>query len=193
MKTNKPVGTIRRSPPHHVSMPSPNILQPSTRNSALPERKAMRHATGSMSHPITGSVHRIVYVSHASLWLGENAVGELVRTARNNNARMGVTGALFFERGRFFQVLEGDRSTILALFDRIRSDDRHSEVQLLIEDDLENRQFASWSMAWNRVNNVILSERFSDLKQSVVSPTPVPSDLEMIHKFLVVLHGSFRR
>jgi hypothetical protein len=134
-----------------------------------------------------------VYVSHASPWLGENDVDELVRAARNNNARMGVTGALFFERGRFFQVLEGERSALVPLFDRIRSDDRHSNVQLLIEDDLESRQFGSWSMAWNRVNNVILSERFSDLKQSVVSPTPVPSDLEMIHKFLVVLHGSFRR
>jgi hypothetical protein len=132
-------------------------------------------------------------VSHASPWLDENSVDELVQTARHKNACTGVTGALFFERRRFFQVLEGERSAIVSLFDKIRSDDRHSDVQLLIEDDLESRQFASWSMAWNRVNDVILSERFSELKQSVASSTPLPCDLEMIHKFLVVLHSSFRR
>lgn len=131
----------------------------------------------------------MVYLSHASPGLDENAVDQIVQSARTNNARLGITGVLLFERGHFLQVLEGGKEEIHALFQKIRSDNRHSDVRLLIEDDLEDRQFGSWSMAWNRVNNAVLSERFCEMKKSVASPFPSPEDLAMIHKFLVVLHG----
>ncbi|HEU4678145.1 MAG TPA: BLUF domain-containing protein [Terrimicrobiaceae bacterium] len=139
-----------------------------------------------MSNNTTNAVHRIVYLSRASPGLDENAVDQLVQSARKKNARLGITGVLFFERGHFLQVLEGGREDIQVLFQKIRSDERHSGLQLLVEDDLESRQFGSWSLAWTRDNNAILSERFSELKKSVASPCP--EDLAMIHKFLVVLH-----
>ena len=138
-------------------------------------------------------MHRIVYLSRASLGLTEGAIDQLVQSAREKNARLGITGALLFERGHFFQVLEGPRRELRALFRKIRADERHSEVRLLIEDDSDCRRFASWSLAWNRKNDESLSEHFNELRASVISPGPLGNDLDLIQKFLVIFHGFLPR
>ena len=134
------------------------------------------------------SVHRIVYISRAAPDLDEDAVEELVQRARVKNAKLEITGALLFERDHFFQILEGRREDVQGLFETITVDPRHSDVQLLIDDDLESHQFTVWSLAWNRVNDHVISESFEELKEAVASPAP-REDLGMIHKFLIMLHG----
>ena len=134
-------------------------------------------------------LHWIVYLSRARPGLDQSAVEELVQSARIKNRSLGITGALLFERGHFFQVLEGPKASIQSVFRAIQNDDRHTDVQLLIEDDLADRQFDNWSLAWNRQNDKALSEHFGELRASISSFGLTPHELGMIQKFLVVFHG----
>ena len=45
------------------------------------------------------------------------------------------------------QVLEGERSIINALYSRIIADTRHSQVELLSFEEIDQRRYGEWSMA----------------------------------------------
>jgi hypothetical protein len=48
--------------------------------------------------------------------------------------------------GIFLQVLEGGRSAVNALYNRIAADPRHTQVELLVYEEIGERRFAGWSM-----------------------------------------------
>jgi hypothetical protein len=76
------------------------------------------------------------------------AVDAILASAQRNNSQLGVTGALIFNAGIFAQVLEGSRHDIELTFERIQRDARHSDVEVLAFEEVQNRQFPSWSMAF---------------------------------------------
>jgi hypothetical protein len=89
---------------------------------------------------------RLFYVSTASLPFDEDDLQQLVAAAAARNETIGVTGALVFNGVNFAQVLEGDQSTVSALMDAIRSDDRHSGVVVIGQRPVTKRQWDGWSM-----------------------------------------------
>ncbi len=74
-------------------------------------------------------------------------ISQILATARVNNSRHNVTGALLFNSGCFAQVLEGPRPAIEKIFERIQQDPRHGDVTVLECGDAETRDFPEWSMA----------------------------------------------
>jgi hypothetical protein len=62
------------------------------------------------------------------------------------NSRNDVTGFLAFTMRNFIQVLEGDRATVTATYDRIARDRRHKNIELLTIAHCPNRVFGRWSM-----------------------------------------------
>ncbi|MGU3340708.1 BLUF domain-containing protein [Methylobacterium mesophilicum] len=68
-------------------------------------------------------------------------VRDIVEASRSRNARLEVTGALVASRSRFAQILEGPRPGVEVLMDSIRSDPRHTGVEVLLFDDIERRRF----------------------------------------------------
>src|SRR4029078_11824629 len=64
------------------------------------------------------------------------------------NAKAGVTGVLCFCTNAriFLQVLEGGRSAVSALYNRIAQDPRHHDVALLSYEEIGERSFSHWSM-----------------------------------------------
>jgi len=53
---------------------------------------------------------------------------------------------LCFSEGIFLQVLEGGRSAVNRLYNRIASDSRHTDVELLCYEEIDERHFAGWAM-----------------------------------------------
>lgn len=74
-------------------------------------------------------------------------LGVLFSSARSNNKRRQVTGALLLSEDWFVQVLEGDEDTVRSLYARIERDPRHDSVALLEAGKVGERVFARWSMA----------------------------------------------
>ncbi len=97
-------------------------------------------------------LYRLVYYSRNRMQGSPDAVAQsihqILAASRQNNALVGVTGALMFNAGCFGQVLEGPRAALENVFERIQQDDRHGEVSLLSFEGAEARSFETWSMGF---------------------------------------------
>ena len=100
-------------------------------------------------------LYKIVYCSrnyiegaHAER---DGQILQILSAARANNSRQCITGALLFNSGFFAQVLEGPRSSIERVFERIQQDPRHGEVTVLESGAADGRSFPEWSMAHVRL------------------------------------------
>jgi hypothetical protein len=90
---------------------------------------------------------RLMYVSRAVPALDHEELVDIVRQSRTNNLAHGVTGVLCSSsHGIFLQVLEGGRSAVNQLYNRITADPRHTQVELLRYEEIGERRFAGWSM-----------------------------------------------
>jgi hypothetical protein len=100
---------------------------------------------------ITAGLCRLIYVSRNALPGSadqiEDAIAAILATARRNNARAGVTGALLYNPDCFAQVLEGESSGVQATYARIACDSRHRQTEVLCFEPIARRDFADWSMA----------------------------------------------
>ena len=110
---------------------------------------------------------RLMYASRATTTLDHEALGAILRRSRAANPELGITGVLCFSHGIFLQVLEGGRSAVNRLYNRIATDARHSQVELLSYEEIEERRFSSWSMGqadMARLNPALLL-RYSETGQ----------------------------
>lgn len=74
-------------------------------------------------------------------------LGKLFTTARSNNKRAGITGALLVSDQWFVQTLEGDEALVRSLFAGIERDPRHDGVAVLEAGPVDGRAFPRWAMA----------------------------------------------
>jgi hypothetical protein len=97
-------------------------------------------------------ITRIVYVSRSRLAGSpqdqERQTRRILASARTNNRRAHLTGALTFNEGFFAQALEGSVNDLAPVFERIRGDSRHSNMKILEHVQVERRLFPTWSMGY---------------------------------------------
>ena len=89
---------------------------------------------------------RLMYASRAVPAVDQEELLAILRKSKANNPNQGVTGVLCFSEGIFLQVLEGGRSAVNKLYNRIAADARHTQVELLLYEEIGERRFAGWSM-----------------------------------------------
>ena len=89
---------------------------------------------------------RLMYASRAVPAVDQEELVAILKKSKANNPRAGVTGVLCFSEGIFMQVLEGGRTAVNQLYNRIAADARHSDVVLLHYEEIAERRFAGWSM-----------------------------------------------
>jgi len=70
----------------------------------------------------------------------------ILLTARRNNERDGITGALIVRHDLYLQWLEGPEDALAALFRRITEDDRHIDIEQHDAGSSQTRAFAAWAM-----------------------------------------------
>ena len=91
-------------------------------------------------------LRRILYVSSIAEGTTDQVLRHIVAVAQINNRRLDVTGALAIAPGVFAQVLEGPAADVERTLDRIRRDERHVGLQLLLDEPIALRLFDRWSM-----------------------------------------------
>lgn len=89
---------------------------------------------------------RLMYASRAVPTVDHGELVAIVRKSKINNPVIGITGVLCFSEGIFLQALEGGRSAVNQLYNRIVADPRHHQVELLCYEEIGERRFAGWSM-----------------------------------------------
>ncbi len=95
---------------------------------------------------------QVSYVSRTSQPMSSEELLELLLECRKNNRAKNVTGMLLYGNGTFLQAIEGEEETIDGLLEVIKSDPRHERFQLLHRKPIERREYADWSMGFDRVD-----------------------------------------
>ena len=90
----------------------------------------------------------LVYISTATAPLDDAALHGILTRARENNARLDVTGMLLYREGQFVQILEGASGAVHDLADEIRADPRHTDMSVILDEPIEAREFSDWSMGF---------------------------------------------
>ena len=75
-----------------------------------------------------------------------STLANILLTARRNNRRDGITGALLCRNDLYLQLIEGPDASIDAAYARIAADDRHCDVKLLLDRAVDTRMFPAWEM-----------------------------------------------
>lgn len=136
---------------------------------------------------------RIVYISRASFQPlpaedGVDAtVARILAVSRRNNQRSGVVGMLHYADGCFFQCLEGERGKITTLYRRLRRDDRHKELKMLVHEPIRRLSFPDWSMKFvpvdGHVRNLLEQHGFHQFD-------PYRFDHHLVERMLSLMQGS---
>ena len=122
---------------------------------------------------------RLMYASRAAASVDQEELIAILRKSKANNPPLGVTGVLCFSEGVFLQVLEGGRSAVNRLYNRITSDSRHTQVELLSYAEIGERRFAGWSMGqvdMGRLNPALLI-KYSE--RATLDPFSVSGEVSM--------------
>ena len=99
-----------------------------------------------------GPLEQLVYVSTAAIRVSSALqMADILATARPNNARDGITGALTAVDGRFIQIVEGARGALDHLLLRLLADERHRDVTVIQRRDIRARAFPEWDMVSPRL------------------------------------------
>ncbi len=89
---------------------------------------------------------RLLYVSKQIASLPSNFAEINLDRFRKSNQLNDITGVLCGGEGVFLQVLEGYRSKVNKLYTEICRDDRHTDIELLHYEEINERAFYAWSM-----------------------------------------------
>lgn len=96
----------------------------------------------------------LVYVSRSKHLMSDEELKDILQVARKKNAALNVTGMLLYrDDGYFVQVLEGEESAVMNLYDAIKKDERHHYVLTVSKTDIAERSFANWSMGFNKLTH----------------------------------------
>ncbi len=95
---------------------------------------------------------QITYLSSATRAMSQEDLEDILRTARDNNARLGVTGMLLYGNKTFIQILEGEEGVVNDLVKTIKRDPRHTNFQIVKKKPIDQHEYADWSMGFKRVS-----------------------------------------
>ena len=97
-------------------------------------------------------VYQLIYTSSATPSLDDFALREIAQSSSFNNQQIGVTGLLLFHQGSILQVLEGDKESVLAVYEKVKLDERHTGCMILSTRMSEQREFSDWFMGYKNVS-----------------------------------------
>ncbi|APZ47746.1 hypothetical protein BW723_16220 [Polaribacter reichenbachii] len=92
---------------------------------------------------------QLVYYSITNVIVSDKVITEILESSRKNNAALEITGCLLYHNYIFLQLLEGEKENVNELFETIKKDERHSNVTLIIEENINERMYPNWSMAYH--------------------------------------------
>ncbi|MBK8479463.1 MAG: BLUF domain-containing protein [Opitutaceae bacterium] len=88
---------------------------------------------------------QLAYVSSSVGLFSSADLASILSVSREKNRRLGITGMLVYKEGNVLQILEGERTAVVALFTTICKDRRHDGVIKLYQRQIAERDF-EWSL-----------------------------------------------
>ena len=90
----------------------------------------------------------LIYSSVRNVNCTDEEIQKILNSCERHNPGKSITGVLVHSKNYFLQFLEGDEAELMALYNHIKKDSRHSKVILLNKGTIEERMFPSWHMGY---------------------------------------------
>jgi hypothetical protein len=95
----------------------------------------------------------LLYVSESSQFWDRKSLKNLIEQSIEHNRKKGITGMLVYVQNRFIQILEGEKENVIALYEKIKQDQRHNNIHLILTGYLQNRNFDDWQMGFKSLED----------------------------------------
>ena len=95
---------------------------------------------------------QLAYVSSTSGLLKADDIVNILIASREKNENRAITGMLLYKDGNVLQILEGDESQVIQLFEIIKKDERHRGIIKLYQKSIEARDFPEWTMGFHHLS-----------------------------------------
>lgn len=116
------------------------------RITARPERTSFSSDPSTTDLVAEDNLAAIAYRSLASPRCSDTDLFYLLAQARNRNLRSGLSGILIYDRGYFFQWLEGPEDRLATVWASIKADARHRDLEVLTDEKIRSRRFTGWTL-----------------------------------------------
>ena len=130
-------------------------------------------------------LHLITYISDYTgiPAAAVKTAADIVVVSKAANPQHGITGALFFTRGKFLQVIEGPEDALRQLMRNIEADTRHANVEYIIDTPVQRRGFAQWNMDFFNLDDAASFDaaKFRELTAQFESALLPRADLLVIY------------
>lgn len=115
----------------------------------------------------------LTYRSKASSEFPRDGLDSILDVARSRNHALSVTGLLIYDNGRIFQWLEGPPDNVANIWNSIRQDKRHTNIEVLEYSASADRVFGEWDMklATKPPQSSLVAHGYVPLSLSMMAPT----------------------
>lgn len=122
---------------------------------------------------------QLLYASRAASAVTADMTESILQQSRVKNPELGITGVLCQGGDVFLQLLEGGRTPVNDLYNRIVRDARHQQVMLLHYREVPERSFGSWTMGHVRLDRVNPSLLLRYSERPVLDPFSISGEASM--------------
>lgn len=88
---------------------------------------------------------QIVYASRP-FGFDMSVLDDILTISRRRNSQVDITGTLICRSDMYLQLIEGPEAAVQITYERIKLDDRHLELNLLLSRTVTERLFPKWAM-----------------------------------------------
>jgi hypothetical protein len=120
----------------------------------------------------------LIYTSRATRTMLPFDLVSLLSVARDRNAKEGVVGLLLYAQESFMQHIEGEADAVDAVFESIRSDDRHTDIRVVTHEEITAVTYDGWAMGFGFPKPAELAEVLPGYDPRFVAPLADESHLD---------------
>jgi len=95
---------------------------------------------------------QLVYVSNRKETCSKEEIKKILDSCKRNNPSLNITGVLLYSDDKFIQLVEGDSNEINALYERIKTDERHQNCVMIYNAPISEKTFPSWHMGSKKID-----------------------------------------
>lgn len=77
----------------------------------------------------------------------------ILSQSRRANAQRGITGVLYYGDGCFLHCMEGEQEEISRVMNRMATDPRHHNLEVVMLEPIEHLSFSQWRMRFIRTDH----------------------------------------
>jgi hypothetical protein len=96
----------------------------------------------------------LLYSSVATKKLSGSELAQIVDVSVHNNSKSNVSGILVYHQREFLQLLEGPEEIVQELMEKISKDERHANIRVIWQHEIEVRGFENWSMGFVNIDDI---------------------------------------